>query len=74
MLEILFTVLFVWLLFKVIGLAFRVAWSATKIVASILFALAVPMLVLCLIFAGGLLILIPVAMLGAAFALLKACV
>lgn len=74
MLEILFTVLFVWLLFKVIGLAFRVAWSATKIVASILFALAVPMLVLCLIFAGGLLILIPIAMLGAAFALLKACV
>ena len=62
MLEILITVLFVWLLFKVIGLAFRVAWGAAKIVASILFTLAVPLLVLCLIFAGGMLILIPIAM------------
>ena len=44
MLEILFTVLFVWLLMKTIGLAFRVAWGATKIVASILFSLAVPLL------------------------------
>ena len=67
MLEILLTVLFVWLLFKVIGLAFRVAWGAAKIAASILFTLAVPLLVLCLIFAGGVLILIPLAMLGAAF-------
>ena len=64
MLEILLTVLFVWLLFKVIGLAFRVAWGAAKIAASILFTLAVPLLVLCLIFAGGVLILIPLAMLG----------
>lgn len=74
MLEILFTVLFVWLLMKTIGLAFRVAWSATKIVASILFSLAVPLLVLCLIFAGGLLVLVPLAMLGAAFGLLKSCI
>ena len=74
MLEILFTVLFVWLLMKTIGLAFRVAWGATKIVASILFSLAVPLLVLCLIFAGGLLILVPLAMLGAAFGLLKSCI
>ena len=63
-----------WLLLKVIGLAFRVAWGAAKIAASILFALAVPMLVLCLIFAGGLLILVPLAMLGVAFGLLKSCV
>ena len=74
MLEILLTILFVWLLFKVIGLAFRVAWGAAKIAASILCALAVPMLVLCLIFAGGLLILVPLAMLGVAFGLLKSCV
>ncbi|MDY3225701.1 MAG: hypothetical protein SOW84_07495 [Candidatus Faecousia sp.] len=74
MLEILLTILFVWLLLKVIGLAFRVAWGAAKIAASILFALAVPMLVLCLIFAGGLLILVPLAMLGVAFGLLKSCV
>ena len=74
LLESLFTVLFVWLLMKTIGLAFRVAWGATKIVASILFSLAVPLLVLCLIFAGGLLVLVPLAMLGAAFGLLKSCI
>lgn len=73
MLEVLFTVLFIWLLFKVIGLAFRVAWGAAKIAASVLFTLAVPLLVLCLIFAGGMLSLIPIAMLGAAFGLLKSC-
>ncbi|MCI6935566.1 MAG: hypothetical protein MR762_02760 [Clostridiales bacterium] len=73
MLEILLTILLVWLLFKVIGLAFRVAWGAAKIAASILFTLAVPLLVLCLIFAGGMLILIPLTMLGAAFGLLKGC-
>lgn len=73
MLEVLFTVLFIWLLFKVIGLAFRVAWGAAKIAASVLFTMAVPLLVLCLIFAGGMLILIPIAMLGAAFGLLKSC-
>ena len=39
----------------------------------VLFTLAVPLLVLCLIFAGGMLILIPIAMLGAAFGLLKSC-
>lgn len=71
--EVLFTVLFIWLLFKVIGFAFRVAWGAAKIAASVLFTLAVPLLVLCLIFAGGMLILIPIAMLGAAFGLLKSC-
>lgn len=74
MLEILLTILFIWLLFKVIGLAFRVAWGAAKIAASVLFTLAIPLLVLCLIFAGGMLILIPIAMLGAAFGLLKSCI
>lgn len=74
MLEILFTIVFVWLCIKVIGLAFRVAWGAAKIAASILFALAVPMLVLCLMFAGGVLILVPLAMVGAAFGLLKKCI
>ena len=74
MVQILVIVLFCYLGFKALGLLFRVAWGAAKIAASVLFALAVPLLVLCLIFAGGLLILIPLAMLGAAFGLLKGCV
>ena len=74
MLDILIVILFCWLFFKALGLAFRMAWGTAKIVASLLFALAVPMLVLCLVFAGGLLLLVPLAMIGLAFGLLKACV
>ena len=73
MLDILITVLFCWLFFKAIGLAFKVAWGLTKVVASLLFAIALPMLVFCLIFAGGLLLLVPLALIGIAFGLLKAC-
>ena len=74
MVEILLTLFFCWLGFKVLKLTLKVAWGTTKIVASILFGLAIPALVLCLIFAGGLLLLLPLALIGIAFALLKACV
>lgn len=74
MLEILLVILFVWLFIKALGLAFRVAWGTTKIIASVLFAVAVPLLGVCLVFAGGLMLLIPVALIGIAFALLKACI
>ena len=74
MLEILVTLLFCWLFFKAAGLAFRVAWGITKIIASLLLALAVPFLILGMIFAGGLVLLIPVVMIGIALALLADCV
>ncbi len=72
MLEILSVILFCWLFFKALGLAFRVAWGTTKLIASLLFALAVPMLVVCLVFAGGIALLLPLALVGLAFGLLKA--
>ena len=74
MLELLSVSLFCWLFFKALGLAFRVAWGGAKIIASLLLGVAVPMLVLSLIFAGGLLLMIPVALIAIAFALLKAVV
>lgn len=74
MLELLFTVVFFWLFFKALGLAFRVAWGTTKIIASVLFGIAVPLLVVCMIFAGGIFLLLPLALVGIAFGLLKACV
>ena len=74
MLEILTVVLFCWLFFKAIGLAFRVAWGTTKLIASLLFAVAVPLLVVCLVFAGGIALLLPLALVGMAFGLLKAIV
>lgn len=73
MLEFLIVVLFCWLFFKAIGLAFKAAWGLTKIIATVLFAIAVPMLIGCLLFAGGLLLLVPVILIAIAFGLLKAC-
>lgn len=74
MLDILFTILFCWLFFKAMGIAFHVAWGTAKLVASLLFIVALPMLVLMLIFAGGLLLLVPVIMVTIAWAILKDCV
>ena len=74
MLEILTVVCFCWLFFKALSLMLRLAWGTAKILASLLFAVAVPMLVLCLIFAGGIVLLLPLALVGAAFGLLRACV
>ena len=72
MLEILSVILFCWLFFKTLGLAFRAAWGTAKMIASVLFVLAVPMLVISLLFAGGILLLVPLALIGLAFGLLKA--
>ena len=71
MMELIVLVLFCWLFFKVLGLAFRAAWGVTKILAWLLFVLAVPLLIGCMIFAGGLLLLIPVGMVALAGMLLK---
>lgn len=72
MLDFLIIVLFCWLLFKAVGLAFRAAWGAAKLAASLLFVIAVPLLILCAIFVGGLVLLVPLALVGIAFVLLKA--
>lgn len=74
MLDFLIVILFCWLFFKAVGLAFKAAWGTAKILASLLFAVAVPLLVVGLVFAGGVLLLIPVALIAVAFGLLKACV
>lgn len=60
MLEAVVLIAFCWLFFKAVGLAFKAAWGVTKLLASVLFALAVPLL-------------IPVGMVAAAFGLLKKC-
>ena len=74
MMEFLVVILFCWLFFKAVGLAFRMAWGTAKILASLLFALAVPLLILCLIFAGGVVLLLPLALVGIAFGIARACV
>ena len=74
MLEILTIVIFCWLSVKLLGLFFRMAWGTAKLIASILFVIALPLLILCLIFAGGMLLLVPLGLLALALGILKACV
>ena len=73
MFELLTIAIFVWLLVKSIGFAFRLTWGVAKIIASILIGLAFPVLILSLIFAGSILLLIPLVMIAVAAGILKAC-
>ncbi len=72
--EIASTILFAWLFFKALKLTFKITWGFAKIVAIILFIIALPALILCLLFAGSAaVVLIPLALIGAAFGLVKRC-
>ena len=71
MFEFFTTIFFIWLFIKGIGLVFRLTWGVAKILAGLLMVLALPLLVVCLIFTGGLILLIPVAMVGLAIGILK---
>lgn len=72
--EIAVTILCVWLFIKGIGLAFKITWGVVKIVATLLLILVAPVLIVCLIFAGGVALLVPVVMVSIAVGLLKNCI
>lgn len=74
MFELLTIIVFAWLLIKAIGLAFKLTWGMAKIVASILLVLALPLLIVCLLFVGGAILIIPVAMIGIAAGIMKSCI
>lgn len=74
MFELLTLVVFVWLLVKAISLAFKLTWGIAKVVASILMIIALPMLIVCFVFAGGIALIVPIAVIGIAVGILKACV
>ena len=71
--SLLMIVLFGWLFFKSLGVFFRLTWGLAKIVGTLLMILALPVLGVCLLFAGGVMLLIPVAIMAVAFAVLNAC-
>ena len=73
MFELFIIALFIWLLVKSIGLAFKLTWGVAKIVASILIGLAFPVLIVCFIFIGGIALLVPLIMIAIAAGILKAC-
>ena len=74
MLDLLITVFTVWLGIKAIGLMFRLTWGMAKIAAAVLIVLAFPALLGCLLFAGGILLLIPLIMIAIAAGIVKSCV
>ena len=74
MFELLTVIVFVWLLVKAAQLAFKLTWGAAKVVASILMAIALPVLVVCLVFVGGIALIVPIAVIGIAVGVMKACV
>ena len=74
MFELITVLIFIWLLGKAIGLALRLTWGIAKIAASILMVLALPLLVVCLVFVGGLALMAPLAVIGIALVILNACV
>lgn len=73
MFELLTVVVFVYLMFKAIGFAFKLTWGLAKIIASILIGLALPVLIICFLFVGGIALLIPLLMIAVAVGILKAC-
>ena len=74
MFELITVVVFVWLMAKAIGLAFRLTWGVAKVVASIMMAIALPVLICCLLFAGGIALLVPIVVIAMAVGILKACI
>ena len=73
MLELLTIVIFIWLLVKAVGLAFRLTWGVAKVAASLMIGLALPVLIICLVFVGGVVLLVPLVMVAIAAGILKAC-
>lgn len=72
MLEILTVIVFCWLFFKAAKLALKIAWGGLKLIVSLLLALAIPVLIGCLLFAGGMALLIPLGIVAIVCGLLSA--
>lgn len=73
MFEFLALVLFCWIFLKALRLAFRATWGIAKVLVWLVLLIAVPAFIACLIFAGGLVILVPLGLVALVFGLLKAC-
>lgn len=74
MFEFLIVIAFVWLMIKAVGLAFKLTWGAAKVVASILMTIALPLLVVCFVFVGGIALILPVGLIALSMGILKSCV
>ena len=71
MFELIVIILFIWLSIKAISLAIRLTWGAAKIVASLLMVIALPVFIGCILFASGVILLIPILLIAVAIGILK---
>ena len=71
MFELLVIIIFCWLFVKVLKLAFSITWGLAKVAATVLCILACPLLVLCVLSAGGLVLFVPVLIVVGAYTILK---
>lgn len=70
LLKIAVVLLFCWLMFVSVKLLFKVARGAAKLIGMIVCIIACPVLILCLIFAGGIAVFSPLLLLIVTCALL----
>lgn len=71
MIEFMATVVFTWLLWNVLKLAFQITWGAAKVIAILFVAGALLAFAGCLVFAGGILLYAPMALMGIVWRLLE---
>ena len=74
MFELLTIIVFAWILIKTIGMMLKLTWGAAKIVSSILMVLTFPLLIIGLLFVGGIVLIVPIIMICIAAGIAKACV
>ena len=74
MFELLTIIVFAWLLIKTIGLTLKLTWGVAKIVSGILMVLALPLLIIGLLFVGGIVLIVPIVMVCIAAGIAKACI
>ena len=74
MFELLICFIFFRLLFKTIGLTFRLTWGLAKFIASLLMIFALPVLIFVVLFAGGVFLFLPLILIGIAAGIVKSCV
>ena len=74
MFELLTLIIFAWLMVNAIGLAFKITWGVAKVIASILMVMAMPVLIVCMVFVGGIALLVPIVIIGIAVGVLKVCI
>ena len=74
MLKILAFIVFTWLFFKTIGLTLKLTWGVAKIISGALMVLALPLLLVGILFVGGIVLIVPIIMLCIAAGITKLCI